>query len=104
MLGGNRGAFVSVRVRNTSRRTGSQVVQLYLGFPPSAGEPPKQLQGYRKVTLGPRESRDVLLRVSRDDLRVFQGGDRVVPRGRYTVLVGTSSRDLPLRGSFAVAR
>jgi beta-glucosidase len=104
VLGGNRGAFVSVRVRNTSRRTGSQVVQLYLAFPRSAGEPPKQLKGYRKVTLGPGESRDVLLRVRRDDLKVFLGGDRVVVPGRYTVLVGTSSRDLPLRGSFAVAR
>jgi hypothetical protein len=27
-----------------------------------------------------------------------------VPRGRYALLAGTSSRDLPLRGSFVVTR
>jgi beta-glucosidase len=104
LLGGNGGATVGVRVRNTSGRGGSQVVQLYVRFPASAGEPPKQLKAYRKVTLGPGESRDVVLRVRRSDLRVFGGGDWTVTPGRYTVLVGTSSRDLPLRGSFAVTR
>ncbi len=92
---------VSLRVTNRSRRVGSEVVQLYLSHPASAGEPPKQLKGYRKVTLGPGESRWVELRLRRDDLAVFDDGWRL-PRGRYTVLVGSSSRDLPLRGSFVV--
>jgi beta-glucosidase len=76
---------------------------LYLGFPPSAGEPPRQLKGYGKVALGPGESRTVRMRLSRDDLAVFDGG-WTIPRGRYTVLVGTSSRDLPLRAGFVVGR
>jgi beta-glucosidase len=104
LLGGNGGATVGLRVRNTSRRAGSQVVQLYVRFPASAGEPPKQLKAYRKVNLGPGESRDLVLRVRRSDLRVFRDGDWTVTPGRYTVLVGTSSRDLPLRGSFVVTR
>ena len=94
---------VSLRVTNVSPRAGSEVVQLYVASPPSASEPPEQLKGYRKVALGPDESRRVDLRVRRDDLAVFDGG-WYVPGGRYTVLVGTSSRDLPLRGSFAVGR
>jgi beta-glucosidase len=97
------GPRVSVRVTNVSRRAGSEVVQLYLGFPPSAGEPPRQLKGYGKVALGPGESRTVRMRLSRDDLAVFDGG-WTIPRGRYTVLVGTSSRDLPLRAGFVVGR
>jgi beta-glucosidase len=92
---------VSLRVTNTSRRAGSEVVQLYLSHPRGSGEPPKQLKGYRKVTLDPGESRWVELRLRRDDLAVFDHGWRV-PRGTYTVLAGTSSRDLPLRGRFAV--
>ena len=81
---------------NTSRRAGSEVVQLYVASPAGAGEPPKQLKGYRKVALQPGGSRRVRLRLRRDDLAVF-GGGWSVPQGRYTALVGTSSRDLPLQ-------
>ena len=38
------GYEASVRVSNTGDRAGAEVVQLYLGFPPSAGEPPRQLK------------------------------------------------------------
>jgi beta-glucosidase len=96
---GRRAVDVALRVKNTSRRAGSEVVQLYVATPAAAGEPPKQLKGYRKVALQPGESRRVRLRVRRDDLAVFDGG-WIVPRGRYTALVGTSSRDLPLRRGF----
>jgi beta-glucosidase len=98
---GRRAIHVSVRVTNTSRRAGSEVVQLYVASPAAAGEPPKQLKGYRKVALQPGESRRVRLRLRRDDLAVFDGAWSV-PRGRYTALVGTSSRDLPLRRGFVV--
>src|SRR5262249_22123550 len=36
---------VSLRVRNTGTRAGAAVVQLYVGFPASTGEPPNQLKG-----------------------------------------------------------
>ena len=98
---GRRAIHVSLRVKNTSRRAGSEVVQLYVASPAAAGEPPKQLKGYRKVALQPGESRRVRLRLRRDDLAVFDGAWSV-PRGRYTALVGTSSRDLPLRRGFVV--
>jgi beta-glucosidase len=96
---GRRAVNVGLRVKNTSRRAGSEVVQLDVASPAVAGEPPKQLKGYRKVALQPGESRRVRLRVRRDDLAVFDGA-WTVPRGRYTALVGTSSRDLPLRKGF----
>ena len=75
-----------------------EVVQLYVGFPPSAGEPPRQLKGYRKVALGPGQSRTLSLRLTRDDLAVFDGGSRS-RAGDTRVFVGTSSRDLPLRAA-----
>ena len=98
---GRRAVHVSVDVKNTSRRAGSEVVQLYVASPAAAGEPPKQLKGYRKVALQPGERRRVRLRLRREDLAVFDGGWRV-PQGRYTALVGTSSRDLGLRKGFVV--
>jgi hypothetical protein len=43
----------------------------------------------------------VRLRLRHEDLAVFDGGWSV-PRGRYTALVGTSSRDLGLRKAFFI--
>ena len=40
---------VSVTLTNTGTRAGSEVVQLYLGFPSAVGEPPKQLKSFQKV-------------------------------------------------------
>jgi len=85
-----------VRVRNTGRRAGAEVVQLYIGYPASAGEPPKVLKAFRKVQLRPGREAQVRLRLDRRDLAVWSDarGRWVVPAGRYTLMVGSSSRDI----------
>jgi beta-glucosidase len=92
----------STRVTNTSRRSGSTVAQAYLSFPRSAGEPPRQLKGYEKVRLAPGRSAVVSFRLDRADLTYFDEGAhrQVVAGGRYTLSVGSSSRDLPESASF----
>jgi beta-glucosidase len=85
------GDVATVRVTNLSRRAGSTVAQAYLSFPRSAGEPPRQLKGYEKVALGPGRSTVVSFRLDPADLST---------PGRYTLFVGSSSRDLPERASF----
>lgn len=40
---------VKVLVRNEGKVGGHEVVQLYVGFPEGAGEPPKQLKGFERV-------------------------------------------------------
>ena len=92
----------TTRVTNTSRRSGSTVAQAYLSFPRSAGEPPRQLKGYEKVQLAPGRSALVTFRLGRADLAYFDEGAhrQVVADGRYTLAVGSSSRDLPESASF----
>jgi hypothetical protein len=85
------GDVATVRVTNVSQRAGSTVAQAYLSFPRSAGEPPRQLKGYEKVALGPGRSTVVSFRLDPADLAT---------PGRYTLYVGSSSRDLPERASF----
>ena len=96
------GVTASTRVTNTSRRSGSTVAQAYLSFPRSAGEPPRQLKGYEKVQLAPGRSAVVSFRLDRADLAYFDEGAhrQVVADGRYTLSVGSSSRDLPESASF----
>ena len=88
---------VSVLVRNTGRRAGDEVVQLYLrDEEASVTRPVKQLCGFKRVRLDPSESRRVGFTVGVEQL-AFTGVDgklRIEP-GAVTVMVGTSSEDLP---------
>jgi beta-glucosidase len=91
---------VSVRVRNTGPREGSEVVQLYLhDVVAQVARPVRQLAGFARVGLAPGEGVDVTFRVHADrtaypDRRL----ERVVEPGDIEVMVGTSAADLPCRG------
>lgn len=89
---------VEADVRNAGKRAGAEVAQLYVGFPASAGEPPHQLKGFQRIMLKPGQTGRVRFAL---DARAFSFWDvqshawKVAP-GTYDVLVGSSSRDLPL--------
>jgi beta-glucosidase len=99
---------VTARVTNTGKVTGSDVAQLYLGDPTPAGEPPRQLKGFQKVTLRAGQSTTVHFTLSGHDLSYWDDGADgwVLPDGQYRVYVGDSSAlaNLPLRGGFTVTR
>ncbi len=89
---------VSFTVRNTGKRSGQEVAQVYLSLPASAGEPPKRLIGWEKVELQPGESKTVTLKIDPLYLSIFDvAADRwtIVP-GEYKVMAGPSSATLPL--------
>ncbi len=94
------GADVSFVVRNTGPRAGAEVAQVYLGDPRSTGEPPKQLEGYSKVTLAAGQSKKVSISLGQRGFSywdVSKQGWTVAP-GCYAVMAGGSSRWLPLKG------
>lgn len=97
---------VAATVTNTGSRAGSDVAQLYLGDPASAGEPPRQLKGFQKVTLAPGQSTQVHFTVTPRDMSYYDSsaGSWTVPDGAFQVYVGDSSAPagLPLHGSFQV--
>jgi beta-glucosidase len=96
---------VSATVRNTGKRAGKTVVQLYVGDAESTPiRPVRELKGFAKVALEPGESREVSFSL---DKRAFaywneQIHDWHVESGAFTIEVGASSRDLPLRGTAEV--
>jgi beta-glucosidase len=96
---------VSAVVTNTGHRAGSEVAQLYLGFPPASGEPPRQLAGYQRVSLAPGQSARVSFVVTPQQMSWWGGTGWTQTAGRYQVYVGDSSAltGLPLRGSFTMA-
>jgi beta-glucosidase len=96
---------IELDVENTGSRTGAEVVQLYLGLPSAAGEPPKQLKGFRKISLAPSETAHVTFTPTWEDLACWDAVAHgwVVPLGTFQVMVGSSSRDIRLTGSFTIS-
>ncbi len=93
------GIAISFTVKNTGKRAGTEIAQVYASLPDSAGEPPKRLIGWARVDLAAGESKMVTISVDRDFLTVFdEAADawKLVP-GTYTIMAGTSSQDLSLR-------
>lgn len=93
-----------VRVINSGRRRGTEVVQLYLGSSPAVEEPPQQLNGFQKVFLKPGESKIVTMELNRDALTAWDPvshGWKVYP-GAYSVMIGSASRDIRSKGAFAI--
>ncbi|MGH8316597.1 MAG: glycoside hydrolase family 3 C-terminal domain-containing protein [Steroidobacteraceae bacterium] len=79
----------SVRVTNTGKVAGDEVVQLYLEFPDEPGAPIRALRSFRRIHLAPGKSQVVSFHLKRRDLSmVTEAGDRIVAQGRYTVSVG----------------
>ncbi len=89
---------VSFTVRNTGKRAGKEIAQVYLSLPAAAGEPPKRLIGWEKVALAPGQSKIISFTVDPLYLSIFNASsDRweIVP-GEYEVKAGPSSATLPL--------
>lgn len=90
------GAVVEAAVRNTGKRTAANVIQVYVGFPKAAGEPPKQLKAFKKVTLAPGASATVDIPLGPEAFQIWDEKSHTwttVP-GNYQIMVGRSSQDL----------
>jgi len=94
---------VRAHIRNSGRRAGAEVVQLYLrDLKSSVDRPDKELKGFRRVTLEPGETRTVDFTLDRQALSFFDPGQGgwVAEPGAFEVLLGASSRDIRLKGTF----
>ncbi|WP_030718920.1 glycoside hydrolase family 3 protein [Streptomyces sp. NRRL S-237] len=101
------GLRVEFTVRNTGRRKGTEVAQVYLG--PSAelelDQPVRALAGYRRLVLAPGQAERVTLDINARALSSWDPEQHawVLGSGRRQVFVGRSSRELPLRSKAVVA-
>lgn len=88
-----RSVSVSVSVANTGVVRGTDVVQVYVKDPASAGEPPEQLRAFARISLKPGESRVVTMSISLESLQTFSRDAFHTIRGIYQFNVGDSSSD-----------
>ena len=91
-------------VKNTGKRAGTEIAEVYGRLPRGADESFKRLVGWKRVTLAPGESQTVTIAI---DPRVLETFDEASDRwnlapGSYEVLAGASSDNTPLTGSLSV--
>jgi beta-glucosidase len=95
---------VALDVLNTGRRAGDEVVQLYLSDEVTSVAYYEQvLRGFERVSLLPGEKKRVRFTLAPEDLMLLDREMRwTVEPGRFEVLLGASSEDIRLRGSFEI--
>ncbi len=91
------GFVVHVTVRNRGSRSGTDVVQAYVHYPASAGEPPEQLRAFARITLRPSESDPVTLTLPLTAFQIYSDSSFETVPGTYEIDIGQSSADLPMR-------
>ncbi len=92
---------VSVDVKNTGKAAGKEVVQVYVSdIAASVPRPPKELKAFSKVALKPGQKKKVEFTLTKDALSFYdvKTKDWVAEPGDFEILVGSSSRDIRVRG------
>jgi beta-glucosidase len=96
---------IEVAVKNTGSIPGKEVVQLYLHEQnPAVVRPEKELKAFDKIALSPDEEKVVKFGLNKRDFAYYDQElhDWKVRSGKFDVLVGGSSRDLPLKETIEV--
>jgi beta-glucosidase len=97
-------ASVRCKVKNTGTVAGDEVVQLYIrDVLATVARPVMMLEGFSRIHLAPGEEREVAFTLSTSELQMLDADMRwIVEPGTFRVLVGSSSRDIRLRGELVV--
>jgi beta-glucosidase len=96
---------IALDVENSGQFAGDEIIQLYISPQvTSIAYYDKVLRGFERVSLRPGERKRVHFKVRPDDLMLLDRDMRwTVESGRYDVLVGASSEDIRVRGTFDIA-
>jgi beta-glucosidase len=96
---------VSLDIENIGKKKGKEAVQLYVSdLDSSLPRPPKELKGFRKLSLNPQQKKTVSFFLDSRSLAYYDPLKEkwVVEKGKFKVLVGSSSRDIRLQQTFNV--
>jgi beta-glucosidase len=98
--------YVSVDIKNMGKRDGNEVVQLYIDDELSSmSRPVKELKGFEKINLAVGEKKTVRFKLTQEHLSFLNRNlEQVVEPGMFEVMIGSSSKDIHLKGEFEVRR
>lgn len=100
-FGANETLKVKMTIRNTGKRDGEEIVQLYIrDLAASISRPVKELKGYKKVMIPAGQSTEITFDVTSEDL-AFWNKDLVfgTEPGEFDLMIGASSADIRLKAT-----
>lgn len=97
---------LSFNIRNSGRRDGDEVAQVYIRFPEIEGvkTPIKQLKGFKRVNIRKGATEKVEITVPKSELRLWDDSAKqfYTPKGTYDFLVGKSSDNIVLQSPVTI--
>ena len=100
----NESATVRLKVTNTGKRAGDEVVQLYIrDVLSSITTYEKNLAGFQRIHLEPGEAQELSFTIDRKHLELLDADMKwVVEPGDFVLMAGASSKDIRLNGTLTV--
>ncbi|MCU7550172.1 glycoside hydrolase family 3 C-terminal domain-containing protein [Chitinophagaceae bacterium LB-8] len=98
---------VNVRIKNTGKLKGDEVVQLYIQHLNSeVARPQKELKAFQRINLSPGEQKNVQLKLTADQLRYWDETTHsfVLEEDKVKLMVGTSSADIKFQKVLSVIK
>ncbi|RJP52363.1 MAG: glycosyl hydrolase [Anaerolineaceae bacterium] len=96
----NDSASVTFKIRNTGNKSGKEAVQVYVRDVESSHfRPFKELKGFAKVHIQPKEEKSVTIELDRRAFSFYDVGkkDWILETGDFEILAGASSQDIRLK-------
>jgi beta-glucosidase len=95
---------VTFTIENTGNRSGAEIAEVYVGLPKASGEHFHRLAAWQRIDVNAGQQKIVTVPLEPLAMATFdQKKDAWAwASGKYTVFVGGSSRDLPLRTEVAL--
>lgn len=95
---------VRFKIKNTGNYAGEEVVQLYIKDALSSlTRPVQELKGFQRVYLKAGEEKEITFEITPDLLELLeQDLEPVIEPGEFRIMIGSSSRDLPLKTTLTI--
>lgn len=98
---------VQFEIENTGKTDAAEVAQIYVeDIQSSLPRPLKELKGFQKVFLKVGEKKTVSVALDQNAFAFYDPGKQswIAEKGVFKILVGSSSRDIRIRGDFRLAK
>lgn len=93
---------LSFQIKNIGKIDGDEVAQVYVKMPETnVIMPIQQLKGFERVNLNQGQSKTVIIKIDKSQLRYWDEKKEMFlsPKGTYQIMVGASSKDIRLKQS-----
>lgn len=97
--------IVRLKIKNTGKVVGKEIAQVYIGQENSKiFKAKKELKGFEKVELEPEEEKEVMIKISKDELAYYDVNQNKwnIEKGTYNIYVGKNVEDIVLKANLEI--